>query len=974
MGPTTAPAPYIAVANDATIEGPETFTVTLFSPTGGAILGTATATVTIDSDDRGITMTSPTQAVAESAGSVAVSVTRSGPSSGAISVNYATTNGTALAGTHYTATSGTLNWADGDAAPKTITVPIIDDGAVNTARTFAVGLSGAVGATLGSPSSTTVTIDDDDNTLQFTSATASVTEGIPSVVLTVSRVGGTAGAASVNWSTVDGTAVAGADFGTSGNPAQVSGTLNWAAGDAANKTITIPILDDALVESAEVFFVGLGGPVGATIGAQASAAVTLLDNEASLNFSSPTYSVGESGLNTTVTVNRAGAATSAISVTWTTANGSAISGQDFGVAGNPAQRSGALSWAAGDTAPKTITVGSFLATLPILNDALAEGDESFTIALSAPTGGAVLGPTSTTTVTIVDDESTVGFSPATLTVSEAGPNGTLTLTRTGSSATAASVAWTTASGTAGAGADFTQSSGTVSWAAGDGAPKTITVGPTTAPAPYIAVANDATIEGPETFTVTLFSPTGGAILGTATATVTIDSDDRGITMTSPTQAVAESAGSVAVSVTRSGPSSGAISVNYATTNGTALAGTHYTATSGTLNWADGDAAPKTITVPIIDDGAVNTARTFAVGLSGAVGATLGSPSSTTVTIDDDDNTLQFTSATASVTEGIPSVVLTVSRVGGTAGAASVNWSTVDGTAVAGADFGTSGNPAQVSGTFNWAAGDAANKTITIPILDDALVESAEVFFVGLGGPVGATIGAQASAAVTLLDNEASLNFSSPTYSVGRERAQHDRHRQPRRRGDQCDKRHLDHSQRQRDLRPGLRRRRQPRAALRRALLGRGRHRAQDDHGGLLPRDAADPERRARRRPRELHDRTLRTHGRGGAQAHEHDHRHHRRRREHGGFSPATLTVSEAGPNGTLTLTRTGSSATAASVAWTTASGTAARAPTSPSRAARSAGPPATALPRRSRWARRRRPPRTSRWRTTPPSRVRRPSP
>ncbi|MGE3706086.1 MAG: Calx-beta domain-containing protein, partial [Vicinamibacterales bacterium] len=556
-----------------------------------------------------------------------------------------------------------------------------------------------------------------------------------------------------------------ADFGASGNPAQVSGTLNWAAGDAASKTITIPILDDAVVESAETFFVGLGSPVGASIGTPAATVVTVLDDEASLNFSSPTYSVGETGASASVTVNRSGAATNAVSVTWTTANGTAVAGQDFGISGNPAQRTGTLSWAAGDSAPKSFTVGSFLAILPVVNDALAEGDESFTITLSAPTGGAVLGPTSTASVTIVDDESTVGFSPATLTVSEAGPNGTLTLTRTGSNATAASVAWTTVAGTAAAGADFTQSSGTVSWAAGDGSPKTITVGPTSAAAPYIAVVNDATIEGPETFTVTLSSPTGGAILGTATATVTLDSDDRGITMTSPTQAVSESAGSVAVSVTRSGASTGAVSVNYATANGTALAGTHYTATSGTLNWADGDTAAKTITVPVIDDGAVNTARTFSVGLSGAVGATLGSPSATTVTIADDDNTLQFTSATATVAEGTPSLVLTVSRVGGTAGAASVNWSTADGTALAGADFGASGNPAQVSGTLNWAAGDAASKTITIPILDDAVVESAESFTVNLAGPAGATIGTLATATVTVNDNDAGVVFAAAGYVV-----------------------------------------------------------------------------------------------------------------------------------------------------------------------------------------------------------------
>ena len=775
VGPTAVGGAYIPVLNDALIEGPETFTVTLSAPSIGGVLGAAAATVTIDSNDSAVTMASSTKSVAESVGTASVLVNRTGSGSGAISVNYATANGTALAGTHYTTTTGTLNWADGDTAAKTISVPIIDNTAVNTARTFNVNLSAAVGAILAAPATTTVTIADDDNTLQFSAAAASVSEATANLTLSVTRLGGTAGTASITWSTADGTALAGTDFGALGNATPVSGTLNWAAADAAAKTITIPILNDALVEPTKTFTVNLSGPVGTgvSIGTIGTVTVTLLDDEAALNFSSPTYNVTESGPNLTVTVNRSGAATSAVSVTWTTANGTAVAGQDYGSLGNVAQRTGTLSWLAGDSAPKSFTVGPSAAILPIINDNAIEGNETFTIALSSPTGGGVLGPTSTATITIVDNESTIAFSPTTLTVSEGGPNGALTVTRTGSTATAASVNWTTSNGTALAGSDFgtsgstLQKSGTISWAAGDSAPKTINVGPTAAAVPYIPVLNDALIEGPETFTVTLSAPSVGGILGANSATVTIASDDRGVTMTSATQSVAESVGTAVVSVNRSGSSTGAVSVNFTTVNGTALAGTHYTTTTGTLNWADGDTAPKTINVPIIDNTAVNAARTFNVTLSGAVGATLGAPATTTVTIADDDNTLQFSAAAASVSEATANLTLSVTRLGGAAGAASVNWSTADGTALAGSDFGALGNTTPVSGTLNWVAGDAAAKTITIPILNNAIVESAETFTVNLSGAAGtgASIGAIGTVTVTVIDDEASLNFSSPTYSV-----------------------------------------------------------------------------------------------------------------------------------------------------------------------------------------------------------------
>ncbi len=778
VGPTTTGGAWIPILNDALIEGPETFTVTLSAPTGSMVLGTATATVTIDSNDVGVTMASSALAVTESSGVASVQVNRSGSSSGAISVNYATANSSALAGSHYTATSGTLNWADGDAAPKFINVPIIDNSAVNTARVFTVALSGAVGVTIGAPASTTVTINDDDNTLQFSAATATVNENAGTLSLTVTRLGGTAGAASVNWSTADGTALAGSDFGTLGNAAPVTGTLNWAPGDAASKTIVIPILNDAIVESTESFTVSLSGAsgTGTSIGATPTVTVTITDDEASLNFSSATYSVNEAGPNATITVTRAGAAAAAVSVTWTTGNGTAIAGQDFGTSGSATQRTGTLSWLAGDTAAKTITVGPTTATgsfVPILNDSTVEGDETFTITLSAPTGGAVLGPTSVATVTIVDNDSTVAFSPTTLTVSEAGPNGTLTVTRTGSAATAATVTWTTANGTATAGSDFgtsgstVQKTGTLSWAAGDGAPKTIAVGPTTATGSWIPVINDTLIEGPETFTVTLSAPTGGAVIGAGSATVTIDSDDRGITMASATQSVAESAGSVTVNVNRSGSSTGAVSVNYATANGTATTPAHYTAASGTLNWADGDTAPKPIVIPVIDNGAVNTARTFNVTLSGAVGATLGTPVTTTVTIADDDNTLQFSAATATVAEGTASVTLSVTRLGGPAATASVDWATADGTAAAGSDFGTLGNATPLSGTLNWGAGDAATKSIVIPILNDLVVEGAKTFTVNLTNPsgTGASIGTIATATVTINDNDAGVVLSAANYNV-----------------------------------------------------------------------------------------------------------------------------------------------------------------------------------------------------------------
>jgi hypothetical protein len=98
--------------------------------------------------------------VNENTGSITLSVTRSGGSFGAAGVNYATANGTALAGTDYTVTSGTLTWPDGTAGNQTINVPILNRSGTQGNRSFSLILSDAFGASLGSSASATVTITD----------------------------------------------------------------------------------------------------------------------------------------------------------------------------------------------------------------------------------------------------------------------------------------------------------------------------------------------------------------------------------------------------------------------------------------------------------------------------------------------------------------------------------------------------------------------------------------------------------------------------------------------------------------------------------------------------------------------------------------------------------------------------------------------------------------------------------------------
>ena len=111
-------------------------------------------------------MAAPTMTVNKGDGNAVFTVQRFGGAVGSVSVNFATSNSSALAGTHFTAASGTLTWADGDTAAKTITVPVINTAAPQQARQFKVTLSSpAGGAGLAAVTATACLILDPSATL-----------------------------------------------------------------------------------------------------------------------------------------------------------------------------------------------------------------------------------------------------------------------------------------------------------------------------------------------------------------------------------------------------------------------------------------------------------------------------------------------------------------------------------------------------------------------------------------------------------------------------------------------------------------------------------------------------------------------------------------------------------------------------------------------------------------------------------------
>src|SRR5262249_56267647 len=107
-----------------------------------------------------VAFASANYSVAPSAGSVALTITRAGSASAPVTVHYSTLDDTAVAGTQYQATQGTLEWAENDSTPKTITVPVIDAASAGEKSFHVVLVDPSTEVTVGNPGNATVTISD----------------------------------------------------------------------------------------------------------------------------------------------------------------------------------------------------------------------------------------------------------------------------------------------------------------------------------------------------------------------------------------------------------------------------------------------------------------------------------------------------------------------------------------------------------------------------------------------------------------------------------------------------------------------------------------------------------------------------------------------------------------------------------------------------------------------------------------------
>ncbi|HON07600.1 MAG TPA: Calx-beta domain-containing protein, partial [Verrucomicrobiota bacterium] len=263
-------------------------------------------------------------------------------------------------------------------------------------------------------------------------------------------------------------------------------------------------------------------------------------------------------------------------------------------------------------------------SLYILDDNLVEGPETINLSLINPTGGAVVGAQGTAVLIIQDNDASIAFSSTNYIAAEKSTNAVITLIRRGSTTGEVSVVFSTSNLTAIAGQDYVFTSNVVKWAVGDITPKTV----------LVPLIDDSIVEGSEQVALILSNPTGGVMIETNFATLTIVDDAGVIAFSSQTYRVNESQGYAAINLLRTGGSNGVVSVDYSAIGGTATSGVDYANASGTVVFANGEII-KSILIPVFDDGIIEGAETVLLSLTNAQGgALIGSPSQATLTIYD----------------------------------------------------------------------------------------------------------------------------------------------------------------------------------------------------------------------------------------------------------------------------------------------------------------------------------------------------
>ena len=460
----------LPIINDGVNETPdETLNLALAVMSGGAALGSPNAAVLtiLDPNDGPVNTVPAAQTTGEntpkvfsSGGGNQISIDDADAGSNSVRVTLTATKGTiTLSGT------GGLSFLTGDGAAdaaSSFTGAVANINAALNGLSFkpALNYSGAAALQIvtndqgstgagGAKSDTdavSITVNE-GGVLKLSASTYSVGETAGTMVINITRTGGSGGAATVKYATTNGTAAgftscaAGKDYVTQ------TGTLSWADGDMANKTFTIPVCDDAVYEGNETVNLTLSNATGgAILSTPRTAVLTIVDNETQpkLSVNSVTVTEGNtSAVSATFVVTLSGPSSKSVTVKYATSNATAVEPADY-----TALPLTTLTFSPGQTT-KNVNVS-------VKGDLVDELDETFKLTLSAPTNATIATGLGTGVGAIKDnDDAKISINNVSVTEPDTGTIAmTFTVKLSVASSRTVSVKYQTANGTATAPADY----------------------------------------------------------------------------------------------------------------------------------------------------------------------------------------------------------------------------------------------------------------------------------------------------------------------------------------------------------------------------------------------------------------------------------------------------------------------------------------------------------------------------------------
>ncbi len=724
----------VPVYHDNRDEDDETFFVNLTNPVN-ATLDVAQGVGTIVNDDVAPTVffSHETLTVNEGDGTVFIFARLSNPSGRTVTVDYAVTGGSATPGDDYVLNGTTLTFNPGDLS-RAFTIDIIDDTLAEDTATVELALSNPQNATLGAPATFRLAIEDNEPDVQFRHANYSVTENVGTATIEVVLSHASSVEITVDYFTENGPApgaTAGTDYIATG------GTLTFAPGQTS-RTFGVPILDDSIGEPNERIRLRLHNPnQNVRPGTRDTAILTIMDDEPRVRFSATSYTVAENTGTATVEVVLSKPYHEEVRVEYYTEDGpnpGATAGLDYVATG------GTLTFAPGQMS-RTFSV-------PILDDGIGEPNECIRLRLRRPTTipadtwNTYLSNPNNVLLTILDDEPRASFQfSATYpgNVSENIGTATVEVVLSKPYHEEVTVEYYTEDGPnpgATAGLDYVATGGTLTFAPG-----------VTSQTFDITILDDDLPEANERIRLRLHNPSANASVGEPVNLTIIDDEPR-LQLSSDSYTVQEDAGTATITVVRTGRTDWPVTVDYATGDDTATAGSDYIPTGGTLTFAPG-VTSRTFEVPIIDDLLDEPDERVRLTLSSpSANARLGSPAEAILTIRDNDPppTVSFGATSYSVNECDGQIIIPVTLNTPSSRIVHVQYATSNGTATAGSDY------VQHSGTLTFIPGQTT-RTITIKIINDTITETDETFHIDLMHFNNATPGTIITTQVTIIDND-----------------------------------------------------------------------------------------------------------------------------------------------------------------------------------------------------------------------------